>query len=112
MGLDTALEQAGAVDPLRTFYYPSVGEYSTLLESEGFEVRLATLFDRPTELEDPTRGLEQWLLMFQHKALDTIPPDLRRTAISNVEERVRATLFYEGKWHIDYRRLRVVAVRL
>ena len=107
-----ALEQAGAADPLRTFYYPTVGEYSTLLESEGFEVRLATLFDRPTELEDPVRGLEQWLLMFQQKALDTIPPDLRRKAIADVEERLRPSLFYDGKWHIDYRRLRIVAVRI
>jgi SAM-dependent methyltransferase len=108
----TALEQAGAVDPLSIFYYPSVGEYSTLLESEGFEVRLATLFDRPTELADPVRGLEQWLLMFLQKALDTIPAPLRRSAITNVEDRLRAALFYEGKWHIDYRRLRVIAVRL
>ena len=89
-----------------------MGEYSTLLESEGFEVRLATLFDRPTELEDPVRGLEQWLLMFQKKALDTIPAGLRQAAIANVEDRLRPTLFYSGKWHIDYRRLRVVAIRL
>lgn len=108
----TALEQAGAVDPLRTFYFPSVGEYSTLLESEGFEVHLATLFDRPTELEDPVRGMEQWLVMFQQKALDTIPADLRRSAVANVEERLRPILFYEGKWHVDYRRLRIIAVRL
>ncbi len=108
----TALQQAGASDPLRSFYYPSVGEYSTLLESEGFEVRLATLFERPTELEDPVRGLKDWLLMFQQKALDTIPENLRRAAITAVEERLRPTLFYDGKWHIDYRRLRIVAVRL
>lgn len=108
----TALEQAGATDPLRTFYYPSVGEYSTLLETACFEVSLATLFDRPTELEDPVRGLEQWLLMFQQKTLGTIPSNLRRAAIANVEDRLRPTLFYGGKWHIDYRRLRIVARRL
>jgi len=108
----TALEQAGAPNPLRTFYFPSVGEYSALLESEGLEVRLATLFDRPTELEDPVRGLEQWLLMFQRKAIETIPADLRRAAVANLEDRLRPTLFYDGKWHIDYRRLRVVAARL
>jgi hypothetical protein len=83
-----------------------------LLESEGFEVRFATLFDRPTELEDPIRGLEQWLLMFQQKALDAISVDARRSALAKIEERLRPSLFYEGKWHIDYRRLRVIAVRL
>ncbi len=106
-----ALENAGAIDPLRTFYYPSVGEYSTLLEAEGFEVRLGTLFDRPTELEDPVRGLEQWLLMFQQKALDTIPLDLRRKAVADIEDRLRPALFYDGKWHIDYRRLRIIAIK-
>ncbi len=107
-----AMIQAGSGDPLSTFYFPSVSEYSTLLESEGFEVRFATLFDRPTELEDPSRGLEQWLLMFQQKALGVIPEDRRSAAISAIEEALRPTLFYEGKWHVDYRRLRVVAVRL
>jgi trans-aconitate 2-methyltransferase len=103
-----ALEHAGAPDPLSTFYYPSVGEYATLLESEGFEVRFATLFDRPTELEDPVRGLEQWLRMFQKKALAGLPD----SAIQDIEDRLRPALFYEGKWHVDYRRLRIVAIKL
>jgi trans-aconitate methyltransferase len=106
-----ALAAVGARDPFATFYFPSVGEYASLLESEGFEVRFATLFDRPTELEDPVRGLEQWLEMFQQKALGAIPVDRRREAISQVEDRVRGELFYNGKWRVDYRRLRVVAIR-
>lgn len=107
-----ALEEAGAVNPVgQTFYFPGISEYTSLLESTGFEVRLATLFDRPTELEDPVRGLEQWLFMFQQQALATIPKDQQCAAISQMEERLRPDLFYDGKWHIDYRRLRVVAVR-
>src|SRR5579875_917330 len=35
--------------PKRTFY-PSLGEYSGLLESCGLETRMAQLFDRPTPL--------------------------------------------------------------
>jgi trans-aconitate 2-methyltransferase len=107
----TALKQAGASDPLLTFYFPSVGEYAGLLEAEGFEVRFATLFDRPTELEDPVRGLEQWLLMFQQKSLSAIPAEARNQAFRQMEEQLRPELFYDGKWHIDYRRIRVVAVR-
>jgi trans-aconitate methyltransferase len=30
------------------WYFPTVGEYAAVLESAGFEVRLARLFDRPT----------------------------------------------------------------
>lgn len=107
-----ALKEAGASDPLLTFYFPSIGEYAGLLESEGFEVRFATLFDRPTELEDPARGLEQWLLMFQQKALAAIPAESRGRAFRQIEDRVRPELFYDGKWHIDYRRIRVVAARI
>jgi trans-aconitate methyltransferase len=106
-----ALRAAGASDPLLTFYFPSIGEYAGILESEGFEVRFATLFDRPTELEDPVRGLEQWLVMFQQKSLAAIPAGDRESAFRQIEDRLRGELFYDGKWHIDYRRLRVVAVR-
>ena len=106
-----ALEEAGAANPLATFYYPGIGEYTALLESVGFEVRFATLFDRPTELDDPVRGLERWLRMFLQKALDSIPSGRINEAISGIEARLRPTLFYDGKWHIDYRRLRVIAVR-
>ncbi|HEY3835311.1 MAG TPA: methyltransferase domain-containing protein [Bryobacteraceae bacterium] len=107
-----ALKEAGATDPLLTFYFPSVGEYAAILESEGFEVRYATLFDRSTELEDPVRGLEQWLLMFQQKALEAIPVESREKAFRQIEDQVRGELFYDGKWHVDYRRIRVMAVRL
>jgi len=108
----TALKQVGGADPLLTFYFPSVGEYAGLLEAEGFEVRFATLFDRPTELEDPVSGLEQCILMFQQKSLAAIPADARKQALRQIEEQVYPELFYDGKWHIDYRRLRVVATRL
>ena len=100
--LMAALKEAGAATP--NFYYPSIGEYSTLLESEGFEVTFATLFDRPTELEDPVHGLRQWLTMFIPK----LSPEL----IARVEEQLRPALYFDGKWHIDYRRLRVIAIRL
>ncbi len=33
--------------------FPTVGEQAGLLESVGFEVRLARLFDRPTDLDGP-----------------------------------------------------------
>lgn len=104
----TALEEVGARDPLSTFYYPSVGEYATLLESEGFEVRFSTLFDRPTELEDPIRGLELWLRMFLKKSLAGLPD----TVFRQIEDTLRPSLFYDGKWHIDYRRLRIIAIKL
>ncbi|MFC7189008.1 hypothetical protein [Halocatena marina] len=45
--------------PVRTpWYFPSLGEYASLLESNGFEVTYARLFDRPTTLSGYT-GLER-----------------------------------------------------
>jgi len=37
---------------LNPWYFPSIGEYSSLLEKVGFEVVFAQLFDRPTPLGD------------------------------------------------------------
>ena len=54
------------------WYYPSVGEYSTLLEKHGLEADVANLFDRPTALEDGARGLHNWLEMFGGAFLEQV----------------------------------------
>jgi len=50
--------------PKSPWFYPSAGEYSTLLEKHGFEIRTAQTFERWTKLEHPDRGLREWLEMF------------------------------------------------
>ncbi|MBS1841804.1 MAG: class I SAM-dependent methyltransferase, partial [Acidobacteria bacterium] len=47
------------------WFYPSIGEYSSLLEKHGLEVQQASLFERPTVLEDGTQGLENWIRQFR-----------------------------------------------
>ncbi len=49
-----AIRTAGySVDEsLNPWYFPSIGEYGTLLEQQGLELTFATLFDRPTPLDD------------------------------------------------------------
>jgi trans-aconitate methyltransferase len=84
------------------WYFPSVGEYTSLLERHGFEVVLATLFDRPTRVEGDD-GLEDWLSMFAGSMLES--RELRR----EVADRLRSKMFRDGGWVLDYRRLRVVA---
>lgn len=39
-------------------FFPSISQYSTLLENNGFEVNLALLFDRPTELKGGLNELD------------------------------------------------------
>lgn len=91
------------------WYFPSVGEYTSKLESHGFETRYATLFDRPTELDNGTDGLADWLGMFGDSLLSTIPDDEQSTVIAAVEDRLQEAQFQDGTWIADYRRLRVVA---
>lgn len=94
------------------WYFPSVGEYATLLESNGFEVGYAALFDRPTTLEDGEAGLRNWMEMFCGSFLAAVPGEKREEFMRSVESRLRPRLYRQGAWVADYRRLRVSAVRL
>lgn len=95
-------------DPVDPWYFPSVGEYASRLERAGFEVRHATLFDRPTEL-DGTDGLSSWLTQFGDPLFGALP-DREAVAAATVD-RLRAERFDGETWTLDYRRLRLVAVR-
>jgi trans-aconitate methyltransferase len=92
------------------WYYPSIGQYTSLLEQHGLEPTFATLFDRPTLLEGP-QGLRNWVAMFRAVFLDTLPPEQREAFLSLVEAEARPTLLRDGVWYADYRRLRIVARR-
>jgi trans-aconitate methyltransferase len=93
----------GAIRSATHNYYPTIGEYSSVLEKHDFEVRMMTLFDRPTRLEGGEAGLREWVETFR---ADNSRP------MAEVEDELRPALFREGAWHADYRRLRFVAVRL
>jgi trans-aconitate methyltransferase len=93
------------------WHFPTVGEYASRLESRGFEVRYATLFDRPTELDEGERGLAAWLEMFGDELLGPLSTDERDTVVAAVADSLREELFRDGTWVADYRRLRFVAIR-
>jgi trans-aconitate methyltransferase len=106
-GRDAGVDLSAEVD---INYFPTIGEYASLLEAGGFSVELAMLFDRPTPLEGP-RALLHWVEMFRptvYARLDQYGHDfadyleLHATA---------AGLLRDGRWVADYRRLRVRAVR-
>ncbi|MBI1761299.1 MAG: methyltransferase domain-containing protein [Acidobacteria bacterium] len=93
------------------WYYPSIGAYATLLEAQGLEVRQAFLFDRFTKLEGAD-GMRNWLTMFAESMFADLPVEAKETALTEIEARLRPTNFRAGVWYADYRRLRVVAVRV
>lgn len=92
-------------------YFPSIGEYATILEKNGLAVRSATLFDRMTALSDGEQGLRHWLEMFAGRFFNNISPKLKDQVITRTEDKLRPKLFYDGSWHADYRRLRIVAYK-
>ena len=98
--------KAGKINP---WYYPSVSEYSALLEQNGFEVRFITLFDRPTGLADGAAGLRNWIAMFGSAYLEGLDAAQRENFLRRVEDFLRPDLFREEQWWADYRRLRLVA---
>lgn len=95
--------------PYNPWYFPTIGEYSTLLERAGFEVVYATLRDRPTLLAGE-RGLANWLEMFAGSFLAAYPTD-RAEIIARTEAKLRSRLYREGNWIADYRRICVVAIK-
>jgi trans-aconitate methyltransferase len=93
------------------WYFPSIGEYASLLEGAGFEVRFMQLFDRPTPLDDCPNGIADWLRMFGGDLLAPVPTDRRAQVQERVNQLTRPRLEREGRWVADYRRLRFVAVK-
>jgi trans-aconitate methyltransferase len=92
-------------------YFPSIGEYTGVLEQTGFAVTSAMLFDRPTPLSDGAAGLANWIRMFRPAALDAVPKDRLSEFFAAMESKCRPDFFRDGTWHADYRRLRVTAAR-
>lgn len=97
--------------PVETpWYYPSIGEYAAILERHGLEPRQAWLIDRPTRVQGED-GLEDWLAVFARDFVARMDEKRKREVFRAVAERLRATHFHDGVWTIDYRRLRVAAVK-
>lgn len=59
-------------DAEHPWYFPTMGEYITKLEAHGFEARYATLFDRPTELDEGADGFAAWLDTFGDSLLSSL----------------------------------------
>jgi len=108
-----SMRHLGVADPeqLSPWTFPTVGESASLLEANGLEVNFAVLFDRPTPLESGERGLRSWLEMFAGFAMIAVAPEQRDEFLRSAEQCAAPTLFHDGAWIIDYRRLRMVAVK-
>ena len=93
------------------WYFPSPGEYATLLEQHGFRVQLVQHYDRPTSLVDPETGLTDWITQFGAHFFAGVGAEEQVAILAAVEAELRPHLFRDGRWVADYKRLRVVAFR-
>ncbi|MGD1804413.1 class I SAM-dependent methyltransferase [Dapis sp. BLCC M126] len=108
-----ALDAAGysSNKQLNPWFFPTVGEYATLLESEGFLLTFARLLDRPTKLEDGEYGLRNWIKMFATCFFEGIIEKEQNIIIDDIENRLRPHLYKKGKWIADYKRIRIMAFK-
>ncbi|QQE75823.1 class I SAM-dependent methyltransferase [Brevibacillus composti] len=98
-------------DQRMPWYFPSIGAYATLLERQGFTVTMAHLFERPTPLGDGEAGLNHWLQSFCGPFFAGMPSSQIKSACLEIAEVLRPQLFQDGTWVIDYKRIRVAALK-
>ncbi|AFY50850.1 methyltransferase family protein [Nostoc sp. PCC 7524] len=109
--LYSALVTNGISQPekLNPWYFPSIGEYVTILEAQGFDVIYASLFNRPTPLGEQEAGLANWIQMFASNFFVELSSEQRLKVIREVEICLQPQLYHQGTWTADYRRIRIVA---
>ncbi|MFD3260458.1 trans-aconitate 2-methyltransferase [Paenibacillus lentus] len=99
-------------EPRNPWFFPSIGQYSSMLEAQGFRVTYAIHFDRPTPLEDGENGLFHWL---SGLAADDFFRDFSESgkieAFHHICDTARPLLFKDNVWIADYKRIRIVAVK-
>ncbi len=111
--VDKILKESGYPEKaeIKNWYFPTISEYTTLLESNGFEVELAQLYERPTELTDSENGIKEWLLMFGTVVFKDLNVEVRDQIIDKIQEEVKGRCFINGKWFADYMRIRILATK-
>jgi trans-aconitate methyltransferase len=93
------------------WYFPSLGEYTSLLERSGFRIQQAHCFERATELADPENGIIEWMEMFGSPLLQEVAPGHRAPMLQQLQEELKPACYRNGRWYLDYVRLRIAAVK-
>ncbi|MCZ4242435.1 class I SAM-dependent methyltransferase [Pedobacter punctiformis] len=106
----SAAQQLGLADQVVNdfWFFPSISAYTTLLESKGFEVEQAWLFDRPTKLIGE-EGMYVWINQFARHAFKNLDATQAESIKNLAVEILKPDYFINGEWVADYRRLRIKA---
>jgi trans-aconitate methyltransferase len=108
--LGAALAEAGLPEPACPWFFPTLGEYASLLEAAGFRVARMEHFLRPTPLEGGPDGLADWMAMFGGALVQGVPAELLPRVLARMSELAAPALRDGDRFVADYWRLRFVAV--
>lgn len=92
-------------------FFPSVGEYTSMLEKAGFSVTYAALFDRETLLQDQAKGVKKWIMMFASDFFIGIKEAQQQIILQELTQKLEPCYQRNGEWYADYKRLRFIAVK-
>ncbi|MNI46783.1 Malonyl-[acyl-carrier protein] O-methyltransferase [compost metagenome] len=111
-GLPRAFAAAGCAGKLALpWYFPGIAEYTGLLEANGLTAVFAHCYDRPTPLAGGEQGFRSWLNTFADGILSVLTPAEREEVLRGMEQELKPRLFHDGTWVMDYRRIRVSAIK-
>lgn len=91
------------------FNFPTVENFSKLLENSGFAIDKIYAYDRPTVLKDGEQGLSNWMKQFFASELTVMPENIQAMVLKKAEEISGDDLWNGKEWVADYRRLRAIA---
>lgn len=92
-------------------YFPTIGEYAPRMEAAGLRATFAALFDRPTPQEGAD-GMANWIRMFLKKPFEGADDELAQRIVYEAVEAVRPSLWQNGRWIVDYVRIRLRAQKV
>ncbi len=92
-------------------FFPSVGEYTSMLEKAGFRVVYATHFDRETLLQDQAEGVKKWITMFASDFFIGIKEAHQPEILQELTQQLQPYYDRNGEWYADYKRLRFIAIK-
>ncbi len=92
-------------------FFPSVGEYTSMLEKAGFKVTYAALFDRETLLQDQAEGVKKWITMFASDFFIGVKEAHQTEILQATTQQLETHYHRDGEWFADYKRLRFIAIK-
>src|SRR5918994_2305565 len=100
--LGTAMAEAGVPAPECPWYFPTPGQYATLLEAGGFRVARMEHFPRPTPPAGRSQGLADRVRMFGGQLTAAVPADRLGPVVAPAGELGAPRLYPDGPFISDY----------